>query len=92
MRPTRSTRWDQCARVRAKPYLGETNRMNSVRPISAKIKRRVGQENSVGPITHFGETEMLQRETESLQGHLRETKIHIDVTELSRVSGSGYVN
>ena len=55
-------------------------------------KQRVGRANSVGPIAHFSETEMLQRETESLQGHLRETKIRIDVTELSRVSGSGYVN
>ena len=46
----------------------------------------------MGPIAHFDETEMLQRQTESLQGHLGETKIHIGVTELSRVSGSGYVN
>ena len=49
--------------------------MNFVRPISAKSKQRVGQANSVGPIAHFGETEMLRRETESLQGHLGETEI-----------------
>ena len=36
----------------------------------------------MGPIAHFGETEMLQRETESLQGHLGFTKIRIGVTEL----------
>ena len=33
--------------------------MNSVRPISAKSKQRVGQTNSVGPIAHFGETEII---------------------------------
>ena len=36
----------------------------------------------MGPITHFGETEMLRRETESLQGHLGETEICIGVTEV----------
>ena len=45
-------------------------------------KQRRCQVNSVGPIAHFGETEMLQRETESLQGHLGETEIRIGVTEL----------
>ena len=45
----------------------------------------------MGPITHFGETEMLQRETESLQSHLGETEIPIGETELIRVSGYGYV-
>ena len=66
--------------------------MNSVRSISVKSKQRVGQANSVGPIAHFGETKMLRRETKSLQGHLGETEIRIGVTELSRVSGGGYVN
>ena len=47
--------------------------------------------NSVGPIAHFGETETLQRETESLQSHLGETEIPIGETELIRVCGSGYV-
>ena len=70
---------------RAKPHLGETDCMNSVRLISTMSKQRVGQANSVGLIAHFGETETLRRETESLQCHLCET-------ELSRVSGSGYVN
>ena len=36
----------------------------------------------MGSIAHFGETEMLQRETESLQGHLGETEIRIHVTEV----------
>ena len=36
----------------------------------------------MGPIAHFGEMEMLQRETESVQGHLSETEIHIGETEL----------
>ena len=62
-----------------------------MRPISAKSKQRVGQANSVGPIAHFGETEMLQREIERLQGHLGETEIRIGRTEFIRVSGSGYV-
>ena len=45
----------------------------------------------MGLIAHFDETKILQRETKSLQGHLGETEIRIGVTELSRVSGSGYV-
>ena len=91
MGPTGSTRWDRCASARAKPHLGETDFLNPVRPISTEIQQRVSQANSVGPIAHFGETETLQRETKSLQGHLGETEIRIGVTELSRVSGSGYV-
>jgi hypothetical protein len=90
--PTGTTRWDRCARARAKPHLGVTDCLNSVRPISATSKQRVGQANSVGPIAHFGETKMLQREIESLQGHLGETEIRIGVIDSSRVSGSGYVN
>ena len=35
---TGTTQWGWCARARAKPHLGETNCMNLVRPISAKIK------------------------------------------------------
>ena len=34
---------------------------------------------------------MLQRETESLQPHLGETEIPIGETEVTRVSGCGYV-
>ena len=45
----------------------------------------------MGPIAPFGETEILQRETESLQSHLSETEIPIGETEVTRVSGSGYV-
>ena len=92
MGPTWSTRWDRCSRASAKPHLGVTDCMNSVRSISAMSKQRVGQANSVGPIAHFGGIETLRRETESLQCHLGETKSHIGVTELTRVSGSGYVN
>ena len=47
--------------------------------------------NSVGPIAHLGEIEMLRGETESLQSHLGETKIPIDESELIKVSGYGYV-
>ena len=35
--------------------------MNSARPISVISKQRLGQANSVGPIAHFGETEMLRK-------------------------------
>ena len=80
MGPTRSTWLDQCARARENSHLSETDCLNSVRPISAKSKQRVGQANSVGPIAQFGETKMLQRETESLQGHIGETEIRIGVT------------
>ena len=92
MGPTGTTWWDRCARVRAKPHLGEADFLNSVRLISAKSKQRVGQANSVGPIAHFGETEMLRREIGSLQGHLGEIKIRIGGTELSSVLGSRYAN
>ena len=44
------------------------------------------------PIAHFGETEMLRRETESLQPHLGEAEIPISETELIRISGSDYVS
>ena len=54
MGPTRSTRWDRCARARAKPHLGETDNMNLVR-ISAVSKQRLGQANSVGPTVYLGE-------------------------------------
>ena len=47
--------------------------------------------SSVGPIAHIGETETLQRETESFQSHLGETEIPIGETEVTKVSGSGYV-
>ena len=45
---------------------------------------------SVGPISHLGGTETLQRETERLQSHLGEIEIPIDETDLPRVCGSGY--
>ena len=54
-------------------------------------KQRVCTANSVGPIAHFGETETLWRETESLQSHLGETEIPIGETELIRGFGYGYV-
>ena len=47
--------------------------------------------NSVGPIARLGETEMLRRETESLQSHLGETEIPFGETEMIRFSSSGYV-
>ena len=46
----------------------------------------------MGPIAYFGWTEMLRRETESLQSHLGETEIPIGETEKTRVSGNVYVN
>ena len=56
-----------------------------------KGKQRVCIAISVGPIAHLGWTETLRRETESMQSHLGETEIPIDETEVTRVSGSGYV-
>ena len=56
-----------------------------------KGKQRVCIANPVGPIAHLGWTEMLRRETESLQSHLGETEIPIGETEMTRVCGSGYV-
>ena len=53
-----------------------------VSPIPVTSKQRVGQANSVGPVAHFGKTEMLRREIESLQSHLGETEIPIGETEL----------
>ena len=46
---------------------------------------------SVGPDAHLGWTETLRRETKSLQSHLGETEIPTGETEVTRVSGSGYV-
>ena len=54
-------------------------------------EQRVCIANSVGPIAHFGETEMLRRETESLQSHPGETEIPIGETKLIRVSSYCYV-
>ena len=45
----------------------------------------------MGPIAHFGKTDTLRREIESLQSHLGETEIPIGETELIRVSGYVYV-
>ena len=36
----------------------------------------------MGPVTHLGKTETLQRETERLQSHLGETEIPIGETNL----------
>ena len=58
MGPTRSTRWDRCARVKAKPHLGVTDCMKSVRPISAMSKQRLGPANSVGQTAYLDETEI----------------------------------
>ena len=63
----------------------------SVGPKCYEGKQRVCIANSMGPIAHFGETEMLRRETESLQSHLDETEIPIGGTEVTRVSGGVYV-
>ena len=62
----------------------------SVRPEHYEGKQRVCNVNSVGPIAHCSETEMLGMETESLQFHLGETEIPIGRTDLPRVCGSGY--
>ena len=40
------------------------------------------EENSMGPIAHFSETNMLQRQLESLKHHFGDTEIHIGVTGL----------
>ena len=56
-----------------------------------KGKQRVCIAISVGLIAHLGWTEMLQRETESLQSQLGEFEIPISETEVTRVSGTGYV-
>ena len=56
-----------------------------------KRKQRFCIANSVGPITHLGLTEILRRETKSLQSHLGVTEIPIGETELIRVSGYGYI-
>ena len=40
----------------------------------------------MGPISHLGGTETLQRETERLQSHLGEIEIPIGETEKTRVS------
>ena len=56
-----------------------------------KGKQIVCIANSVGPIAHLDKTKTLRRETESLQSHLGETEIPIGWTEVTRVSGSGYV-
>ena len=72
---------------------------NSVGPIRSsrldrnvtKGKQRVCIAISVGPIAHLGGTKTLRRETERLQSHLGETEIPIGETEMTRVSGSGYV-
>ena len=45
----------------------------------------------MGPTAYLGWTEMLLTEIESLQSHLGETEIPIGETEVTRVSGSGYV-
>ena len=39
--------------------IGDTECVNSVRPVSAISKQRLGQANSVGPIAHLGETKII---------------------------------
>ena len=56
-----------------------------------KGKQRVCIAISVGLIAHLSWTEMLRRETKSLQSHLSETEIPIGETEVTSVSGYGYV-
>ena len=50
---------DEIDLVREKPHLDVTDCVNSVGPISAMSKQRVGQANSVGLIAHFGETKII---------------------------------
>ena len=71
--------------------LDGTDRSSRLDQNVTKKKQRVCIANSVGPIAHLGWTETLQREIESLQSHLNETEIPIGETEVTRISGSGYV-
>ena len=71
--------------------LGGTDSLISVRPNVTKRKQGVCIAISVGPIAHLGWTETLQREAEILQSHLGEAEIPIGDTEVTRVSGSGYL-
>ena len=91
MGPTGTTRWDRCARARAKPHLGEADCLNSVRPISAKSKQRVGQANSVGPIAYLGGTKIIAIGNKEFASPSLCDRDPIGETELIRVSGSGYV-
>ena len=82
--------------VISKQRVGQPNSVGPIRTSRldqnvTKGKQRVCIANLVGPIAHFGLTEMLRRETESLQSHLGETEIPIGETEVTRVSGCGYV-
>ena len=56
-----------------------------------KANRELVRQTQWDRIAHFVETETLRRETESSQSHLGETEIPIGETEVTRVSGSGYV-
>ena len=75
-------------RVRASRNLGETDHMNSMRPISVIGTWRVGQANSVGPIAHFGETKTLEKGTESLHCELggtdRSSRLDRDIMKGNR--------
>ena len=42
----------------AKPHLNEIDCVNSVKPVSAISKQKLGQANSVGPTAYLGETEI----------------------------------
>jgi hypothetical protein len=92
MGPTGTTRWDRCARARAKPHLGETDCLNSVWPISAKSKQRVGQANPVGPIAHFDESEIIAIGNREFAGPSRCDRDPYRCNRIAMVSGSGYVN
>ena len=54
-------------------------------------KEHVGQANSVGPIAHFGETEIITTGNREFPSPSQRDRDPIRETELIRVSGSGYV-
>ena len=83
------SRWDRLEQLGGTDVLGLRENIISVAPIastqldrSEAIRQQRGcQANSVGPIAHLGEIEILQQATESLQGHLGETETRIGVTK-----------
>ena len=83
---------DRCARVRVKPQLSLTDYTNLMWPILVIRKQRIGQANSVGPITYLGATEIIATNTREFASRSRWDRDPIGETKLIRVSGSGYVN
>ena len=80
----------------SKQRVGQANSVGPIR--SSRLDRNITKRkqsvciaSSVGPIAHLGLTETLRRETDILQSHLGETEIPIGETDMTRVSGSGYV-